>query len=322
MSRWRRLTVDVVFALKIASTAAVATLATLLSAPAVADSWQFGLIGDIPYSERERRELPRLIAHLGEQQMRFIAHIGDIKSGGERCDDALYTARHADFDASTVPFVYVPGDNEWTDCDRLSNGGYEPVERLQKLRSLFWTDDRSLGRDKLALERQSAAFPEHARFRLGPVLFITLNVPGSDNNYGSGRTPSPEFRQREPAMLAWLKSGFALAKREGLAGVVVLMQANPGFKHFAEGLAHRGYRSLLETLRRETLAFAGPVAVVHGDTHWARVDHPLRDTRGKPIARFTRVETYGYPVMGWIRGTIDTATPELFRFELRPWPGQ
>ena len=36
-----------------------------------------------------------------------------------------------------------------------------------------------------------------------------------------------------------------------LSGVALALQANPGFKHFAQGLAHSGYRELLEQLREE-----------------------------------------------------------------------
>ena len=28
------------------------------------------------------------------------------------------------------PVIYTPGDNEWTDCHRVNNGGYNPLERL------------------------------------------------------------------------------------------------------------------------------------------------------------------------------------------------
>ena len=34
--------------------------------------------------------------------------------------------------------IYVPGDNEWTDCHRANNGGYDPLERLAFLRAMFY----------------------------------------------------------------------------------------------------------------------------------------------------------------------------------------
>ncbi|HJV92804.1 MAG TPA: metallophosphoesterase [Azonexus sp.] len=298
-------------------------LAALLlgwSALTGAETWHFGLIGDVPYSDRERAELPLMLSVIADSQVDFIAHIGDFKHGSARCDDGVFEDRHRLFNNSRVPFIFVPGDNEWSDCDRLSNGAYDPLERLAKLRRLFWPDAFSLGMQKLPLERQPGSYVEHARFRLGPVLFVTFNLPGGNNNFGMTGEASAEFQARNPIVLAWLADSFAVARRDRLAGIVLLFQANPGFRHFSQGLAHRGYRSFLENLQRETMNFSGQVVVVHGDSHMSRIDHPLRDGHGKPLANFTRVETFGYPLMGWTRGSIDTDSPELFRFATHPWP--
>lgn len=292
----------------------------LLAASAHAELWRFALIGDVPYSDSERAELPKMLAAIADSNVDLIAHIGDIKHGADRCDDAVFEDRRQVFEASRVPFVFVPGDNEWTDCNRLSNGSYDPLERLHKLRSLFWHDRQSLGQRKLTLERQSAAYPEHARFRLGPLLFVTLNVPGGSNNWGMTEQPGAEYLARNPQVLAWLKEGFALARRDKLAGIVLLFQANPGFTHLAQGFPHRGFRDFLKLLREETLNFDGQVVAVHGDTHINRIDHPLRDDQSRRIERFTRIETFGYPLMGWTRVIVDSEAPTLLRFETHPWP--
>lgn len=297
-------------------------LLALLTTGAQAETWRFGLIGDVPYSDYERRELPRMIEAMADSHVDFIAHIGDIKHGKDRCDDSLFADRYQLFNNSRVPFVFVPGDNEWTDCDRPSNGGYEPLERLDALRRLFWKDGYSLGQKKLALEKQPGKYVEHSRFRLGPVLFVTLNLPGSNNNFGLTQEAKPEFLARNPVVLQWMKESFALAKREKLAGIVLMFQANPGFRHFSQHLTHLAFRDFLITLNEEMLRFPGQVVVVHGDTHISRIDHPLRDGNGKPIERFTRVETFGYPLMGWTRGVIDTDSPTLFRFESYNWPAK
>ena len=316
MRRWVPVAVDLVFALKIMLTATVAGWVGLSSA----ETWRFALIGDTPYSESERRELPRMLDAIAASHVDFIAHVGDIKNGQSRCDDEVFRDRQQLFDGVPLPFIFVPGDNEWTDCARLSNGAYDPIERLAALRTLFWQRPDSLGRKTIPLERQPGPYSEHARYRVGPVLFVTLNLPGDDNNYGKRAEPQREFLDRNPVVLAWLKDSFALARRERLAGIVLLFQANPGFAHFSEGLGHRGFRDFLETLRKETLGFSGQVVAVHGDTHRSRIDQPLRDANGKTIANFTRVETFGYPLMGWTRGIVDTDAPALFRFEINPWP--
>ena len=296
------------------------TLLFGLAISAGAETWHFGLIGDVPYSEYERRELPLMLDRIADSQVEFIAHVGDFKNGLEPCDDSLFADRHQLFDGSRAPFIFVPGDNEWTDCERLSAGGHDPLERLNKLRSLFWKDAHSLGQKKLSMERQPGAYPEHARFRIGPVLFVTFNIPGGYDNFGLTKTSSPEYLARNPVVLAWLADSFALARREKLPGIVLLFQANPGFKHLSQGLGHSGYKAFLEQLQSETEKFSGQVVAVHGDTHMSRIDHPLRDAAGAPLANFTRVETFGFPIMGWTRGTIDTGSPALFRFETHRWP--
>jgi hypothetical protein len=287
-----------------------------------AETWRFAVIGDVPYSSYEREQLPHMLDAIADSNVEFITHIGDFKHGKERCDDSLFADRYQMFNASRAPFVYVPGDNDWTDCERLSNGAYDPLERLRKLRQLFFADNRSLGQRKIAQERQPGNYPEHARFRLGPVLFVTLNLPGGNNNFGMTGTPSPEFLARNPRTLAWTKESFALARSENLSGIVLLQQADPDFKHFSLGMTHRGYRDFLETLRDETQHFNGQVVVVHGDSHLSRIDQPMRDKDGKIISNFVRVETFGYPMMGWTHGIIDSDSPRLFRFEAHPWPAK
>ena len=308
--RWRGMALAALFC----------ALSSLPAGRADAETWRFTLIGDTPYSGYERREFPAMLDAIAEESPELIVHVGDFKASKAPCTDALFAERHALFDAARVPFVFVPGDNEWTDCKRLPAGYYDESERLAALRRLFFAAPVSLGQRKIELEQQSAEFPEHLRWRLGPVLMLTLNVPGPNNNFGLTPRPSIEFRERNPNVVAWLREGFALARREGRAGVVVFMQANPGFKHFAAGLARRGYRELLETLREETQRFPGQVLLAHGDTHWQRTDRPLRAADGRILENFTRTESFGYPFMGWTRIVIDDRDPALFRFQTQVWP--
>jgi hypothetical protein len=295
--------------------------ALLLACTVQAETWRFAVIGDTPYSDHERHELPRMLEDIAAEHPSFIVHAGDFKDSRMVCSDAVFLDRRRLFDNSAVPLLYVPGDNEWTDCRQLAAGHFDPLERLQTLREMFFATPSSLGRERLPVEQQRGGYPEHLLWRLGPVLLVSLNVPGPNNNFGMGATPSDEFLTRNPAVIDWLLKGFAAARREGSAGIVIVMQANPGFKHHASGLTHAGYRDLLETLRSETLAFPGQVLLIHGDTHWQRIDQPLHHpTTHLPIANFTRLETFGYPVMGWVKVIVDSEYPRLFRFEVHPYP--
>jgi hypothetical protein len=293
----------------------------LLAGTLHAETWRFAAIGDTPYSSHELRELPRMLADIAAEHPAFIVHAGDLKGSREICSDTLLEARRDLLDASPAPLIYVPGDNEWADCRHLPAGKFDPLERLQKLRQLFFAAPRSRGQSVLPVEQQPGDYPEHLRWRLGPVLFISLNVPGPNNNFGLGTEPSREFIVRNPVVIDWLRQGFAVARRERLAGIVILMQGNPAFRHHAAGLPHAGYRELLDTLGQEAVTFAGQVLLIHGDTHWQRIDQPLHHPLTKqPISSFTRLETFGSPFMGWVKVIIDEQQPQLFRFEVHPHP--
>jgi hypothetical protein len=303
----------------------------LMAACAVTASAQpvsFGLFGDTPYSRFEREQLPDMLAEMGREALAFAVHDGDIKNGSSVCSDEALRDVLGVFQTAPLPLVYVPGDNEWTDCHRSNNGSYDPLERLGKLRDWFFAGELALGQKPLKLTRQSsdakfAAYRENVRWEAGGVLFVGLNLPGSDNNYhGTGRSGGPvaEFIERSAANRAWLAQAFALARSKKLAGVLIAVQANPEFEAASAGHPKPGYRDFIDQLREETQAFTGQVVLVHGDSHSQQINQPLLDAAGKAVVpNFTRVETFGFPFMGWIKGTVDVADPKVFRFEPRRW---
>ena len=66
------------------------------------------------------------------------------------CDDATFAARLKTFGRSVHPFIFTPGDNDWTDCGKASMGGFDPLERLAKVRALFFpAPGRTLGKRPL-----------------------------------------------------------------------------------------------------------------------------------------------------------------------------
>jgi len=306
-------------------------LLVLLALPASAQPVFFGLFGDTPYSRWERDNLPYLMADMDSENLAFVVHDGDIKNGYSVCSDEVLRDMLGVFQASGHPLVFVPGDNEWTDCHRKNNGGYDPLERLEKLRELFFPGDTALGQRTMALERQSrdpafASYRENVRWQAGGALFVGLNVPGSDNNYhgtSRGGGPVQEYLDRGAANRAWLAQAFALARAQKLAGILIVIQANPEFEAASAGHPKPGYRDFIKQLRDETLAFAGQVVLVHGDSHHQQINQPLLDAAGRHVVNnFTRVETFGSPFMGWIKGTVDASDPRVFSFSPRPWRAQ
>ncbi|MBM3357771.1 MAG: hypothetical protein FJY54_08590 [Betaproteobacteria bacterium] len=277
----------------------------------------FAALGDTPYTREEEARFPDLIAELNREELAFVVHVGDFKSALSACTDELFLERRAWFGLSHHAFVYVPGDNEWTDCARPVGAAYDPLERLRKLRELFFAGSASLGQRPIALERQSAVsrrihdYPEHARWEHRGVVFVTLNAPGPTNNVRA----QAEHSQRSAAIRNWLTGSFRLARERQARAVVVVMHANPWGR---SGEPRRGFPELLERLAAEVRGFGGEVLLVHGDTHRYRVDQPLRDpATGAAPPNFSRVEVFGSPEMNWVRVRVSEEDGRV-RFEVTP----
>lgn len=282
--------------------------------------FDFALIGDLLYSAEEVAKFPNLIEDINQEKLAFVVHDGDIKSGSSLCTDEVFENRYDLFQTFAHPFIYIFGDNEWTDCHRANNGGYDPLERIEKLRFLFTQGDQSLGQRTLLLERQSKdpqypKFRENVRWHYGKVLFVGLNVPGSNNNFGRTPEADAEYFERNAANLAWIHQSFARAVEERSRGVMIIIQANPGFELPPTHPERTGYNDFLAALEQETIAFEKPVVLVHGDSHYFRIDKPLLGSVSRRrIENFTRVETFGTPDVHWLRGSVDPKNPNLFEF--------
>jgi hypothetical protein len=307
--------------------------------------FEFGLIGDTQYDAESEAKFPHLMDDVNRANLTFVVHVGDFKDGSApRCDDALFKLRKEQFDASRHPFIYTPGDNEWTDCHDPKAGGYDTTERLVSLREVFFQGNQSLGQQKLTVKRQSdtpqySKFRENARWSYGNVLFITLHMVGTNNNLGRVPAADAEYRERNAANLAWLKETFDIAKREGSRAVAILMQANPYFEQrypparlrtlarppAIDGknvLQPSGHADFMSSLESEVVAFGKPVVLLHGDSHYFRVDKPLFRSKeagpkdfGRQVENFTRVETFGAPEVHWVRIIVDPDDPHVFTFK-------
>lgn len=264
------------------------------------EPWAFVVMGDVPYSTAEVDRTPafvRLIQAVNRIQPAFSIHLGDIKSGSTRCDDATFAAIKAQFMTFQHPLVYTPGDNEWTDCHRQSNGAFDPQERLAKLRTLFFAEPLSLGQPAMPLTRQSdvSAFPfmvENARWVVHNFLFVTVHVVGSNNNLRNQREAALEFFARNTANLAWITEAFALAKTEQRRGLVLIMHGEPDFQ--GRNRDGDGLQETIDTLAVQAAEFGKPVLLIHGDGHRLTIDQPLRHPSSKKILdNVLRLEIFG-----------------------------
>jgi len=148
----------------------------------------------------------------------LVVHVGDIHSGKQYCTEAYNRAVFNLWKQFADPLVYIPGDNEWSDCHKKAQGGGvynattgqidyvldetgaqadyaggDPMANLALVRSLFFPQPGlTLGKKPKAVISQGyffdrghpadAQFVENVIWEQSEVLFVTVNLPGGSNN--------------------------------------------------------------------------------------------------------------------------------------------
>ena len=318
------------------------------------EPYAIGLWGDLPYSDLQAQVgVPNLIADMNAHKLAFTVHDGDLKVGSgvpasktpTTCSDAMYLQSLGYLNSLDAPAMFTPGDNDWTDCDRPANGGFNSLERLDHERALFFSTPFSFGRHRLRQVVQtdmlcrgvSGLVPcvENRRWHVGGVTYATLNVSGSCNNLCDTAPDTAEFLARNHADIVWLQETFDEAIARDSAAVMLISQANPGWDNTdptrapvrdAKTLIETdgqpdGFQEFLSAVRDEVIAFRRPVGYVHGDSHYFRIDKPFLDARGRRLENFTRIETFGDNQgngnndVNWLKVRVNARSREVFSYE-------
>lgn len=211
---------------------------------------RFGIIGPI-FAGADGRSggigeshLKQALADENDAALDFVVVTG-IKGVEEPCSDRLYARRRELLEQARRPLIMLPSASDWSEC-KNSAGRSQAIERLNRLRELFYGEPRSLGLHKLALTRLSASakfrsYGENAHWQVGDVLYATVNLPANNNHYRPEAGRNSEFEDRLVANRFWLNRLFAMAKREKLAAVVLFSEGD------VKALTQRtGLRALLE----------------------------------------------------------------------------
>jgi len=246
------------------------------------------------------------------------------------------------------------------DRKSLGADGRNSLQELQNERAFFFSTPYTLGQNQFLQEvqatplckgfgsanantdvtkTQTATYTdvpcvENRRWIVGRVVYATINIQGSCNNLCDDYPDTVENAARNAAGIQWMKDTFATAVEQNCVAVMFITQADPGFNQDSsqggplrnpatlaetDGLPD-GFQTFLLALRAEVISFKKPVAYVHGDSHYFRVDKPLLDGAGKRVTNFTRVETFGdhQPTLGdvnWLKVNVDPASREVFSYE-------
>src|SRR5262245_34443228 len=327
-----------------------------------ANTLTLAVYGDWPYSLDLLAAAPSLIDSINaDPKVRLVMHVGDIHSGSMPCTGAGLVPLPVTanpgwnqgifdlFEQFKDPVIYTPGDNEWTDCHKTKEGssGY-PLNELASVRSLFFDNPGYTlgGRKKRVLSQAQvfdpayptdAQFVENVMWEESQVVFVTLNVPGSNNDTlpwkgGTGAFLNEAARQQEVAErtaadIRWLRAAFAQAQTDDAKAVLIGLQADmwdpealvPG----GDGLG--AYKPIVQTLADLSVGFGRPVLLLNGDSHLFEADQPLADpasATGKihstqAVPNLTRITVQGSTntPSEWLRLTIDPRSPDVFSWE-------
>ncbi len=282
--------------------------------------FSFIALGCLPYGVPSFPAFERLLDEIDYHRPAFTVHCGDIKAAAEPPSDFTFGRVRYWLNSLQSPVIYTPGDNEWTDVNRESAGNQDPVEWLGRIRKMFFTEERSLGRTPIPLITQRrdpafAAFVENARWSWSNVTFATVHVVGSNNNRKS-KVPSAlaEFKARDAANVAWIRAVFAAAREAKSVGVALFMQAEPIETHAKPPAGEEsGFAQVLAVLDDEVRAFGKPVLLVHADKHRYRNETPVRLLPERaPLVNLTRVETFGDHDVHAVKVIVDPDSTQVF----------
>jgi len=287
----------------------------------------FIALGDLPYGKDDSAgfRYRQLIATINQSRHEFSIHVGDIKSGSSVCSDEELLRQREHFNLYERPVIYTPGDNEWTDCHRKSNGGYDPLERLARLRSVFFSSLSSMGKRSMQVatqpqeQPQFSQFVENRRWQKNSILFLTVHIVGSNNNFES-RDPKAvaEFFDRDRANIGWINAAFDLAERENLEAIVIAFQADvlESASRFSQFPSHSGFKaSVGDTIIPRSRKFGRPVLLISGDSHEFKFGQPFT-IQGEAVSNLYQLVVPGNQDVRAVQVTINARSTSPFSLSM------
>jgi hypothetical protein len=297
--------------------ALILSLGSAILVPVNANPVRFVALGDMPYRSADEPAFASLITEINQTNPAFTVFVGDTKSGGSPCTNAYLESILESFSRFENALIYTPGDNEWTDCHRPSAGSFDPEERLQFIRKLYFPNSYSLGKKPLHLIRQADlnpkfnVFVENAYWINGSTLFATVHVVGSNNNFEN----TSEYAMRNRANLAWLDYVVKVAQERALDHLVIAMQADLFYSAEQASSAKSGLRETIGRLNQLLSQWNKPALVIHGDSHQLIIDQPFKHPGSKRvIERAYRVQVMGDYQVEALEITIDSSKRSPFSF--------
>lgn len=323
------------------------------SAVSPAKPTTLAVIGDTPYGTPQIENFPNDVAEINaDPSVSLVFHLGDIKNGSSKCTTEYFELIRKDFDGFEDPFVYTPGDNEWTDCHRANNGAFWPAgpvlngdsrpARLAEIHRIFFNQPgETLGQNPRQVETQGGDYVENVTWSQSRTQFGDLNVPGSNNDwlpwFEQPRTSSQidEVTNRTAADLQWLDHIFARAEESNAKAVAIGIQADmwdPAIEGDPAQYDH--FTPIVQELASQALQFGGPVLLLNGDSHQFTDDYPLADPSRpqnrsiygieEEVPNLHRITVNGSttPCHEWLKLTVSPSSSHPFSYQRMPFAKQ
>ena len=246
-------------------------------------------------------------------KLAFVVANG-IKAGDENCSDEVYNNRRNLFDKAKNGLIVSITASDWAQCVSAENRSIS-AERLSRLRDVFFASEFSFGDSKIQLMHQSTMpkfglYAENMHWRVGDVMFATVNLPSNNNNYLNAAGRNSEFEDRQIANTDWLKRIFLKAKISKLDAVVIFCDGNPMVNveqssFFSSASKREGFADIRKQITAFSGNFQGKILIVHSDLNARRLSNASGiDWKGNVGTLHTDAP--------WIKISVDPAQPHLF----------
>lgn len=241
-----------------------------------------------------------------------FAILNGIKSDGESCSDELYIERKNLIDTIDIPVIISVSGKDWVNCQN-NRGDSIAIERLIRLKEIFFENASSLGNNPIELTRQSLGnrfsnYPENAYWHMHSILFATVHMPSDNNHFMAAAGRNDEFEDRTIANRQWLDRLFRIASRNRYKGIVLISDGNPFLsaeKNGQDPAFRDGFHEIRQQLNNLVSHYPGRVLFIHG--HNNTTASPDIIWKG----RLGILELYPE----WIRIDINPKAPSLFNVQ-------
>lgn len=103
------------------------------------------VIGNAPDRTEDVAPVRALLDAINAGHPASVAHLGSLRDRDEACSDTLFETCRDLPDSLIAPVICTPDDHDWSNCQRLTAGSFNPVRRLLRLHELFYLSDSALG---------------------------------------------------------------------------------------------------------------------------------------------------------------------------------